>query len=270
MHKEQIHANGSVRHAEKRRAGTCEFANRIARISLDAFRSSVPQSYRDVHKQTCVAAIVAHFKDKDIEKEGGVSGSSSITATLEKVEEKGMGQLQVMGLGVGTKFLSDDILRAEQRNCQDRRDHEDVAVVDGNEESEGERNNNYGTRVRDCHAEVLARRAFQRQIALELLDDLRCNNNMTEDEKKDEETEIYRPIFERVDTTITNDASDETNRRKNTPSRYRLRPNVTLHFYASSAPCGNATLKKFTKMEKEIFDTSLASVQNTFSFEEIR
>jgi len=260
MHKEQIHANGSVRHAEKRRTGTCEFANRIARISLEAFRSSVPQSYRDVHKQTCVAAIVAHFKDTDIDKEGGESGSSRIAATAGIVEEKGMGQLQVMGLGVGTKFLSDDVLRKEQRNCQqgiNSRDHDDMAVVDGNEESDGERNKNYGTRVRDCHAEVLARRAFRRQIVLELLDDLRYNSKMNKAEKKDEDKMTYRPIFERVDTTIANDASDETNRCHNTRSRYRLRPNVTLHFYASSAPCGNATLKKFTKMEKEIFDTSL-------------
>ena len=40
-------------------------------------------------------------------------------------------------------------------------------------------------------------------------------------------------------------------------TRYYLKPGITLHMYTSSAPCGNATLKKFAKMSKETFRDDL-------------
>lgn len=42
-------------------------------------------------------------------------------------------------------------------------------------------------------------------------------------------------------------------------SLYRLDPDVTLHMYCSSAPCGNAVLKKFATLRKEQFRTDLAA-----------
>jgi hypothetical protein len=38
---------------------------------------------------------------------------------------------------------------------------------------------------------------------------------------------------------------------------FRLRPGVTLHLYTSSAPCGNACLKKFATMQAEVFRADL-------------
>ena len=209
----QVHAKNAVRHAEKRRIGTCEFANRIATVSLDAYKSAVPKSHRDAMKQTCVAAIVAHYSKRCNQSE----------------ENKNVdGQLRVLGLGVGTKFISHDVLVDEQNNeacC-------------------------YGKRIRDCHAEVLARRAFRRQIALEILADLR--RNCSSDSKAEIDYD-KQSIIERVKCK-----NDDTQKK----FCFRLKPNVTIHFYASSAPCGNATLKKFVKMEKEIFDTSLVSCKD--------
>lgn len=204
---QQIHAEGSVRHAEKRRSGTCQFSNRIARISLDAYKCSVPQSYRDANNQTCIAAIVAHFPpgstiqktDKYGCNDGGVNHNS---------------HLQVMGLGVGTKFLPDATIREEQQ------------LGASDDES-------YGKRVRDCHAEVLARRAFRRQISLEILSDLQSKNNKQEGGEGDSRVTGYDPILERID-----DQKDIENLSVASSSiRYRLRKDVTLHFYASSAPC---------------------------------
>ena len=43
----QSHAKGSVLHAEKRRTSTCEFADRIARVSIQAFRTHVPTKWRE-------------------------------------------------------------------------------------------------------------------------------------------------------------------------------------------------------------------------------
>jgi hypothetical protein len=124
-----------------------------------------------------------------------------------------------MGLGVGTKFLPDNILCQEQRL--------------GTENVNQDKGECYGKRIRDCHAEILARRAFKRQISLEILCDLQNNNNTSKEiECKEEIRDVkfsdeYIPILERVetDTKTTNNIS------------YRLKSDVTLHFYASSAPC---------------------------------
>jgi double-stranded RNA-specific adenosine deaminase len=206
---EQIHAKNAVRHAEKRRVGTCQFANRIAKLSLQCYQSSVPASHRNANKQTCVAAIVAHFSNSE-------EGINSV------------GQLRVLGLGVGTKFLDDGVIKYEQ--------NVDEATID----------NCYGKRIRDCHAEVLARRAFRRQLALEILSDLKNESPSTGEGEASNDRDDFS-ILERSKCTDGNQQH----------ICYRLKSNVTLHFYASSAPCGNATLKKFVKIEKEIFDPSL-------------
>jgi hypothetical protein len=171
----------NFRHAEKRRTATCLFADRVARISVEQYRRIIPESERP--PQTCLATIVAHDSLKN-------------------------GKLTVIGLGVGTKFLSESTLRDEAQSSE------------------------YGRRVRDCHAEVLARRAFRRQLTLEILQDLKSSS-----------TGALRP--------------DGILERSTTSSSYRLRSGVTIHFYTSSAPCGNATLKKFAKMSKEKYREDL-------------
>ena len=209
---QQTHASGAVRHAEKRRIGSCQFANRVATVSLDAYKKSVPESYRDTNKQTCVAAIVAHYSSNNLSSNG---------------ENSNVGKLKVIGLGVGTKFLSEDVIKNEQN----------ANII-------------YGKRIRDCHAEVLARRAFRRQIALEILEDLKPTRNDESAVSKTNTNDDDHDDFSILERGCGN-GSQQNN------ICYRLKSNVTLHFYASSAPCGNATLKKFVKMEKEVFDTSL-------------
>ena len=215
---EQKHANNAIRHAEKRRNGTCQFANRVATISLEAYKSTVPKIHREEIKQTCVAAIVAHYSKNN---------------SILKGDGNEIGTLRVLGLGVGTKFVSHSTIIEEQTNLND---------------------SCYGKRLRDCHAEVLARRAFRRHVALEVLKDLKtsnyCNIAADDDHNHDYEDNSDDSILERVECK-----DDEME----TLTHYRLKPNVTIHFYTSSAPCGNATLKKFVKMEKEVFDASLVS-----------
>ena len=212
MQQQQIHAEGSVRHAEKRRRGTCQFANRIARASLDAYERSVPRSYREANKQTCVAAIVAHFHH-NIQSGSADNGDSNDEVGCSSNNS----HLQVMGLGVGTKFLPDAIIREEQ--CEDNM-------------------HGYGKRLRDCHAEVLARRAFRRQIMLEIL-----SHHRQRGQESITGQELY-PILERLEEPSEIGGNNSNNGvdddKYNTPTAgvcYRLKPGVTLHFYASSAPC---------------------------------
>jgi hypothetical protein len=163
-----------IRHAEKRRTSTCQFADRVARLSIDHYHSLIPEEKR--LQQTCVATIIAHnLKD---------------------------GSLQVLSMGAGTKFLSESVLQQEARSSK------------------------YGTRLRDCHAEVLARRGFCRFLCLEIVDMLSSNG--------------CSQVLERTKQ-----------------NKFRLQPFITLHMYTSSAPCGNAVLKKFSKMAKERFREDL-------------
>lgn len=174
----------AIRHAEKRRTATCRFANRVARVSMDHYRRVVPTSYQESQEHTCIATVVLSHKYDH--------------------------RLKVVAMGVGTKFLTENLILKE--TC--------------GEEC-------YGERVRDCHAEVLARRAFRRFLSEQLL---QCNpKHDSKDDRSDDNL-----ILERID-------ADEQGR------RFRLRNGWHVHFYTSSAPCGNSVLKKFATMKKEVY-----------------
>ncbi|CAB9525304.1 stranded RNA-specific editase B2 [Seminavis robusta] len=197
----------SVRHAEKRRTSTCRFADRIAQFCVQHFKQHIPSSFREEQKQTCLAAIVAFVEGND-----------------NNSEELDNGCIYMLGMGVGTKFLPNELLDEEIKL-----DHSSCTT--------GNLVGGYGRRVRDCHAEVLAKRAFQRQILLTMLQDLNLLPGSPDP----------LPILRRVQ--VDDNTKDVC---------YGLRPGVSLHMYTSSAPCGNATLKKFATMTKEIFQENLA------------
>jgi len=160
----------AVRSAEKARVASCEFADAMARLSVDTFRRLC--SVAGLHyEQTCVAAIVALC-----------------------VRDDGTSSLVVLSLGAGTKFT-----RAA-----------DVA------------SDACGDRLRDCHAEPLARRGLQRYFRCELQRCLQTGSGGDGDSGGG--SALLAP-----------------------PSRaggsWTLRPGVSLHLYSSSAPCGNASVR---------------------------
>ena len=186
----------AVRHAEARRTGTCRFADRVAQISVDHYRRHIPaSSFREENHSTCVAAIVAHNKTLD--------------------------RLTVLAMGVGTKFLKEDILSKQHpQQCAEN-------AGAGSTEP-------YGVRVRDLHAEVLARRAFRRFLTEAI-------------SSSAGENKAAKPWNHEI---IDRDPSVPT-------TMFRLKEGVTLHFYCSSTPCGNSVVKKFGKMKKEVFRDDL-------------
>lgn len=128
--------------------------------------------------------------------------------------------LQVLAFGVGTKFLSEKDLRLEINSSVQ-----------------------YGQIIRDSHAEVLARRAFQRQLLCEM------NYHLSDKDFgfTDKDNMCILRMEKYPDGIIS----------------FASKDNVTIHMYTSSAPCGNSTLKKFTKMTKEAFQSGLD--ENCFS-----
>uniref|UniRef100_A0A6U9WLL4 A to I editase domain-containing protein n=1 Tax=Pseudo-nitzschia australis TaxID=44445 RepID=A0A6U9WLL4_9STRA len=207
----------AIRHAEKRRTSTCRFADRVAQLSVDHYKKTIPLDKRP--SQTCIATIVAHctlYKCND-----GVGDAENVNdndVDHDGNNTRGAGMLWVLSMGVGTKFLSESILRREIEN----------ECIDG-----------YGSRVRDMHAEVLARRAFRRQLTLEIQEDLR----FPEEQERRRKRKSNRILVRSLD--------------KDSRIRYKLRSDITLHMYTSSTPCGNATLKRFCKMYKEKFRDDL-------------
>eukprot|EP00494_Astrolonche_serrata_P024922 UN25182 len=99
------------------------------------------------------------------------------------------GELTVISVGVGTKFLKKDLIT------------QDIS----------------GDLVHDCHAEILAVKGFQQYLAKTLK-------------------------LQRIQT-IDND--DQIFIQEN--GKLKLHSAFRFHFYTSTAPCGNAVLKKFCK-----------------------
>jgi hypothetical protein len=218
----------AIRHAEKRRTSTCIFADRVAKISVDHYKSTIKIENRP--PQTCIATILAHCAAADDDDDN---------------DNDNEGTLWVLSMGVGTKFLSEACLHQEVEN------------------------ETYGSRVRDMHAEVLARRAFRRQLTLEILNDLQeqeqrngtnkivNNNNNTNGKRSRSRSILVRSGSSNNNNNI--DKNTDNNNNNNNIIRYKLRKGVTIHMYTSSAPCGNATLKKFCKMTKERFREDLGT-----------
>ena len=117
------------------------------------------------------------------------------------------GVLEVISLGVGTKVLPLEQLLGEKAK----------------------------SRVRDLHAEVLARRGLLRWLHIQL-----------ELASGDES-----PYLTAVDGDVDPGLLMTTSR------RYRLRPQLTLHMYSSSQPCGNACIKAWAKCKKPTMLVSL-------------
>ena len=105
-----------VRSGEKSRKSSCVFADLVATKAVAALRDHVPTELQCAYNQTVVAAFVVC----DRRREGDAA-------------------VEVVSLGVGTKYVSDAIITAN----------------DGGSSCE---------RVRDMHAEVLARRALVRYL----------------------------------------------------------------------------------------------------------
>eukprot|EP01079_Euglenida_sp_SAG-EU17-18_P006434 gene6434-1147_t len=116
--------------------------------------------------------------------------------------------LTVCSFGVGTKFLPSNLTRDPRGTA--------------------------GERVRDCHAEVLARRGFVNFLYDQLEAALRVG-------RSGDAGEGSLPVPEQLHFEWEEGSPGTTS----APRRLALRPGRELHFYTSSQPRGNATIKKW-------------------------
>jgi hypothetical protein len=136
--------------------------------------------------------------------------ATCVATILANVPLTDSSRLTVLAMGVGTKFLPESKLQ----------------ILYGNGDYPLDR-------VRDCHAEVLARRAFRRYMTEEIL------------------------LLEKMNDPDSHSDGILCKSRDSHNNTYQLKPGVTLHFYCSSSPCGNSVLKKFCKSKTENFRDDL-------------
>ena len=172
-------------------------------------------------------AVLAHLAHLDPSRPTE-RGQTVLAAVVARDARCDPPRLRVVSLGAGTKFLRAADIDADARS---------------------------GTKVRDCHAEVLARRGLKR-FFYEQIRAARRREKSTSAAfyanlaNLEEEWLVLDPVFHEPVVF----ESDRTDRRAD---GWRVSDEVSFHLYASSAPCGNATVKKWARGAKETFDDSL-------------
>jgi Adenosine-deaminase (editase) domain len=250
----------AVRYVEARRVGTCAFADRIATLSIQHYKQHVHETIRtNVIPQTCIATIVAAFHATKVPPSSQQYDQCSTTPPIL--------ELKVLAMGVGTKFLSEHILKSE-RELKYTGNTSTSADADV---SYGSAVNlfptQYGTRLRDCHAEVLCRRAFRKYLfdCMEQLqklshasssDDIAPTNHSGSNHISILQRCTSMPSVPNVNMLFTTDTNTEHQQHS---LLYQLRPDVTLHMYCSSTPCGNSTIKKFASLQKEVYCANVSN-----------
>lgn len=229
------------RHAEKsgKRVSSCSFADNVAAASIaahDASLASLPEAVRsrlaDRHGTTCHdgrQTVLAAIVALDTAVDG------------EGSDVGGVPSLRVVALGAGTKFMCGR----------------------GIAEDEG-----IGEKVRDSHAEVLARRALKRFLYAQIKVAAARATRRADDEEA-MRTSRPREGKRRKEEDASSSGADPTSwcvleeelNGRSGEGRWRLRPSVTLHLYTSSTPCGNATVKRWAKGAKERFRDGLGPVE---------
>lgn len=91
-----------------------------------------------------------------------------------------------------------------------------------------------GMAIRDCHAEILARRAFKHWLLCEFE---RCidSQHKNEEERFTSTYFDFYPVDRKLD----------------------VKKNTEFYFYVSSAPCGNACVRRWAKSSRETFQSNL-------------
>ena len=181
------------------------FADRVAAHATVTYRHRCPEHHAATRGAAVVAAVVAHEAARGAER--GTPGGDDALVTV--------------AMGVGTKFMPGPVA---------------AAAAAGGEDA-------WAKVVHDSHAEVLARRALLRLLNREMRELARLETEHGQNEK--------HPGWPTAapDARIQNDSSGSVSAMEKfrvlectgDGQGFRVRGNVTLHLYVSTAPCGAAS-----------------------------
>lgn len=193
-------STAAIRSAEADRLSSCRFADAAAAVAISTYKDRCPEELRRSYKQTVLAAFVLLVPNYT-----SCAGDSSQAGATADSDTSSNHTLEVVSLGVGTKFLSiQQLIDLKNTTAPDSITCKSACL-------------------KDMHAEVLAKRGFQRFLMQECLIALTAAVN-------------------------SNCAPSRYIEVMYTPSvSLRLREGITVHLYTSSQPCGNASIKRWAK-----------------------
>lgn len=270
--------------AEKSRPSSCLFADRVARTCIAEYHRKICHLNENganlQFAQTVFAAIVMSIDNvgHNVEgTEGDTPSVSAITASEascgKSISEDGCEQVKETPHGDASGIVSENtnktVPAARKRKRRKRTVAQSPLEVLNFEQlhvvacgvgtkfcssvSAGD-----NLKFRDCHAEVLARRAFQHF----LLDEMARSKPQHQGAARHdgavgkENEPSFAPIF------LVCPQQDQTN------DLFQLRAGVRFHLYTTSAPCGNATIKRWGAAQPAPFFGNLS--ENEIPIEQVR
>lgn len=222
----------ALRSAESTRISTCEFGDRVARLVNSVYQSSCPDDLLRSYKQTVLAGFVMHDASSD--------------------------ELSLVSFAVGTKFVHWDKMKLT--NEQSMTINLEKCPTPANRipcskvREDCSATTPYLHVVRDCHAEILARRALLKYFYEQIATAIKQSSCDGED--------AVPSVFELIPR---GDSNNNSNTDMFAHQRFRLRPGLTLHFYSSSQPCGNSSNKNWAKGSAHVQECSTCSDSSNIS-----
>ncbi|EFA85840.1 adenosine deaminase acting on tRNA 1 [Heterostelium album PN500] len=96
-----------------------------------------------------------------------------------------------------------------------------------------------GDVINDSHAEIICKRSFQRYLyndIIALLSNIDNNNNSN---KNNNNNNQYKSI---ILQPIENNNNNNKNNKNNSHTLFKLKDNVSIHFYVNQTPCGDCSI----------------------------
>ena len=177
--------------------------SRRRKSSLGSNKNNVRVRYAEKSRDaTCsfadrVARLVLEKYDVSCPRELKLSYKQTVVAGF-LIEDAVTGTLECVAVGVGTKYLSSTFIQSDPN----------------------------GERVRDSHAEILARRSLQHYMYTQLERAQRGQESMFVRRQRSTRSENHADVMMSCHP-------------------FTLCDNIFVHFYSSSVPCGNASIKRW-------------------------
>lgn len=213
-----VNQKKNLRHAEKHRISTCRFADDVARLALATFRELKVEGGDE-------AGRLVRIADVPMLREALFMSHQTVMAAFV---------VSVLSSSSTTTTSSSSSVSG-QHNEQVKEELRVVSIGVGTKvvsDEDTEADENRGVILRDNHAEVLARRGLMRFLYSQL--------------ELGEESWIFKLVS----------PQEQKQQHGGERKRFKVREGLFFHLYTSSAPCGNACVRRWARVKKEVMAPS--------------
>jgi hypothetical protein len=181
------------------------------RVSTCAFADSIARLSLNEYQRICPPTIRDSYRQTVL---------SSIL-----IENMDLHSLELISFGVGTKYMKHRYVDSKTRKLSSQ----------------------HLNCVRDCHAEILARRGFLCFLYREIESFYQHVLDSLEQDPTTDLRTLRSALLEFNSASLPFKRNSAGERKLSSLLQVRFRENLRLHLYTSSSPCGNACLKRWAK-----------------------